>query len=166
MLKSAGKPGVSNTVLASAAPQRIPDSPSEVVIGPVTSLNSSLGEDFPDSSNSHLGKMPTCQSFVLPSLPPSSHPRIIQWASNKVYEVSGTRKNRSNSGPGSVFKELTAQPNISSHLQSPERGPGRGAWRGFCICSLEENREVRKIIYRRATLDSAVRKGFLERAAF
>lgn len=57
MLKSAGNIGVSNIVLASAAPQRIPDSPSEVVRGPVTSLNSSLGEDFPDSSVSDLGKV-------------------------------------------------------------------------------------------------------------
>lgn len=163
MLKSAGKPGVSNIVLASAAPQRIPDSPSEAVRGPVTSLNSSLGEDFPDSSNTHLGKMSTCQSFVLRSLPPSSHPRIIQRASNKVYEVSGTRKNRSNSGPGSIF--YGSQPS-QTYLQSPKGGAHRGAWRGFCTCSLEVNREVRRIIYRRVTLDSAVRKGFLEWTAF
>lgn len=37
----------------------------------------------------------------------------------------GTRKRRSNSDPGSVLKELTAQLNVSSHLQSPKGATGR-----------------------------------------
>lgn len=102
-------------MLAPAAPQRIPDSPSEATRRLGSSLDSSLGEGFPDSLVSHLNKMSICRSFVPPSLPPSLHPLIIQQAPNKVWEVLGTRRNRSDSSPGSVLRELAAQLNKPSH---------------------------------------------------
>lgn len=101
-------------MLAPAAPQRIPDSPSEATRRSGSSLDSSLGEDFPDSLVSRLDKMSICQFFVPPSLPSSLHPLIIQQTSNKVWEVLGTRKNSSDSSPGSVLEELAAQLNMSS----------------------------------------------------
>ena len=109
-----------------------------------SSLDSSGWGFYRELGLSRLGKISICRPFP-PSLPPSDHS-----TSNKVCEVLGTRKNRSNSGLVSVLKESIAQLNISPHLQSPKRGKGRQAWGGgLCTCSARSKQgEVRERISR------------------
>lgn len=101
-------------------------------------LDSSLGRGFPwDLSLSCLDKLSTCRSFH--PFPSPSIPLIIEQTSDEDCEMTGMGKKRS---PGSVLKELTAQLerqtfiNTPSHLQNPERDRqgGMGHWAVHTLC--------------------------------